>query len=165
MLRTERGVEGYAYMGIPYAEAPVGPLRFRPPVPVKKWEGILQALDYGPSCIYNSTITTEVVHPPMSEDCLQVNVFSNERCVRHGNCSVMHYIFGGQFAFSSTQKFIPEMIVDNFNNATRDIVVVTFNYRLNVFGLLNLNHKMRDLLLPNIAIHGTGAGYPCCNNQ
>jgi len=60
VLRTERGVDGYVYMGIPYAEAPVGPLRFRPPVPVKKWEGVLRAFDYGPSCMYNSSITTEV---------------------------------------------------------------------------------------------------------
>src|SRR5262249_31123916 len=120
------------------------------------WEGVLRAFDYGPACLYNSTITTEVVHPPMSEDCLQVNVFSSERCVRYGNCSVLHYIYGGQFAFGSTRKFIPEMIVDNFNNVSRDVVVANFNYRLDVFGLLNLNYKMRDVLLPNIAVHGRG---------
>jgi len=90
----------------------------------------------------------------MSEDCLNLNVFSSERCVRYGNCSVLHYIYGGMFAFGSTHKFLPEIIVDNFSNITRDVVVVTFNYRTNVFGLLNLNYKMRDLLLPNLAVHG-----------
>uniref|UniRef100_A0A915EGJ9 Carboxylesterase type B domain-containing protein n=1 Tax=Ditylenchus dipsaci TaxID=166011 RepID=A0A915EGJ9_9BILA len=55
--------------------------------------------------------------------------------------------------FWFTAQVHPQIIVDNYNNKTRDIVVVTFAYRMNVFGLLNLNYRMTDLLSPNLALH------------
>ncbi|KAI1709342.1 carboxylesterase family domain-containing protein [Ditylenchus destructor] len=153
VLKTDQGVEGIMFQGIPFAQPPIGELRFAFPEPAKSWTGVLNATGYAPSCYYNTTISSWKVPTPMTEACLNLNVFTSEYCLEYGNCSVMHYIYGGQFCFGSASKFRSDIIIDNFNNRTRDVVVVTIDYRMNVFGLLNLNYKMSDLLSPNIAMH------------
>ncbi len=71
-----RGVkyEVDAYLGIPYAEPPVGPLRFKPPVP-SVWEGELEAKNYGKACPQQSIELFAIKEEDMDEDCLVLNVF------------------------------------------------------------------------------------------
>ncbi|CAH2016444.1 unnamed protein product [Acanthoscelides obtectus] len=68
---TAKGVIFYSFQGIPYAEKPVGDLRFQAPVPKKKWEGIWDATKFGNICNQMS-----YTPPNQSEDCLFVNVYT-----------------------------------------------------------------------------------------
>ncbi|KAI1702386.1 carboxylesterase family domain-containing protein [Ditylenchus destructor] len=55
VLQTSQGVEGIVFQGIPFAQPPLGNLRFAFPEPVKNWAGVLNATDYAPSCYYNTS--------------------------------------------------------------------------------------------------------------
>ena len=85
------------FLSIPTAEPPVGPLRFRAPVPRKKWNGVLDATNYTVSCFWNSVHTSYLAKDfNMSEDCIQVHVFTNRKCLTEGDCAVAMYIHGGE---------------------------------------------------------------------
>lgn len=117
----------YAFQGIPYAEPPVGKLRFQPPITPKKWSTVIKTTQDGPKCFQKSG---------GSEDCLYLNVFTTILPDNNTNIKllpVMVYIHGGAFVHGSShsKKFGPEYLID------KDIVLVTFNYRLNIFGFLN----------------------------
>ncbi|CAG9102641.1 unnamed protein product [Plutella xylostella] len=71
-LVRDLNVTYYAYLGIPYAEAPTGQLRFKPPVPKEPWNGTLDATAYGPVCPQDDKYHTR---SEMSEDCLSLNVY------------------------------------------------------------------------------------------
>ena len=144
-LRGEtRVLNGRAYrvfLGIPYAEPPVARLRFRAPVPKVSWEGTLEAIDYGPSCPQNISDVTRyypeyVVRIPkssqeISEDCLTLNIFSPVRGDSTENAAVMFWIHGGSCETGQGSGYDASAL------ATRgDVIVVTINYRLNVFGFL-----------------------------
>lgn len=64
----------HGFRGIPYAKAPVGPLRFRPPVKSEPWQGVFNATDYGPPCAQPNLHFSAYLG---SEDCLTLNVFSS----------------------------------------------------------------------------------------
>jgi len=74
------------FLGIPFAEPPVGELRFKRPRPlVKKWDGVLQATKFGPACYQYNTIKD------MSEDCLSINgttLAKNLSCIHLRVCSL-----------------------------------------------------------------------------
>lgn len=90
VMKTRENFNFHAFLRIPYAEPPVGYLRFEPPVPKKAWDGILNATSYGPMCMQR----TNTVRWPMSEDCLHLNVFSKN--VGAVNLKpVIVYIHGG----------------------------------------------------------------------
>jgi carboxylesterase type B len=74
VLKTRKGLNVYAFLNIPFAEPPIGKLRFQPPVPNKRWNGILNATQFGPMCMQNYQGSDK----NMSEDCLQLNVFTKE---------------------------------------------------------------------------------------
>ena len=110
------------YLGIPYAEAPVGPLRFKRAVPKTPWEGVFDAKEYGPAPIQynNGTIMGD-------EDCLTVNV---QRPIEGDNLPVFIWIYGGGYntGYSSDEMYRGEAF------ARDGIVFVSFNYRTNVLG-------------------------------
>lgn len=121
------------WMGIPYAAAPVGRLRWRAPQPVEPWEGVRPALEPGPACPqqphpFTGGISTTF---PQSEDCLTLNVFSPRDADR---LPVLVFIHGG--AYRSGASGIPEY--DGSALARRGVVVVTLSYRLGVFGSMDL---------------------------
>ena len=65
-----------AFLGIPYALPPVGDLRWKPPVPAAKWEGVRKATEFGPRCMQGRVFDDMVFHDPGgSEDCLSLNVW------------------------------------------------------------------------------------------
>lgn len=126
---NEKGVE--VYKGIPYAEPPIGDLRFSPPVVKKHWDGVLEAKEYGPFAFQGYTMLEEYFGKlePESEDCLYLNIWTpaadNERR------PVMFWIHGGAFIMGGGG----DVIYDGSTLAKRgDVVVVTVNYRLGAFG-------------------------------
>lgn len=77
-LTSESGRTIRAFMGIPYAEPPVGNLRFRAPVKVNRWEGILMAHNEPPMCTQPNPMTKKAEG---QEDCLYLNVYAPEVCI------------------------------------------------------------------------------------
>ena len=129
-----------AFKGIPFAAPPVGELRWRAPQPVKDWEGILKCDTFGPLAmqgvpgegdpeqLYNKEwhVDNKI---PMSEDCLYLNVWTPAKSANE-KLPVMFWIFGGglQCGYPSEMEFDGERI------ARRGVILVSVNYRLNVFG-------------------------------
>ena len=110
------------YLGIPYAEAPVGPLRFKRSVPKTPWEGVFDAKEYGPAPIqYNNGVVMG------SEDCLTVNV---QRPLTGEKLPVFVWIYGGGYntGYSSDEMYTGEAFVKD------DILFFSFNYRTNILG-------------------------------
>ncbi|HLK64379.1 MAG TPA: carboxylesterase family protein [Bryobacteraceae bacterium] len=120
------------FKGIPYALPPVGPARWKPPSPMPRGQGVRKAAEFGPAC-YQPTIKVQTVYTrdplPMSEDCLTLNIWTpaNAR-----NAPVFFWIYGGALSAGASR----EALYDGARLAARDIVVVSINYRLGVFGWL-----------------------------
>ncbi|XP_041976014.1 carboxylesterase 4A-like [Aricia agestis] len=126
----EKAVQGFSYYsfkGIPYAQPPVGPLRFKAPLTPKPWHGTRDATKYGAACAqFNVTFVG-------SEDCLFLNVFTRSLDPR-ANLPVMVFVHGGSFAFGAANEFFePEFLIQH------DVILVTLNYRLEVLGFLSLD--------------------------
>lgn len=141
-LGTLRGVisDGtYIFRGIQYASAQ----RFMPPVPAQPWEGIREAIVYGPVCPEIETVLPDdnyiVPHffYPQSENCQYLNVWTqhiNDTAVKR---PVLVWFHGGGF---STGSAIEHFAYDGENMSRfGDVVVVTVNHRLNVLGYLDLS--------------------------
>ncbi|CAL2046082.1 unnamed protein product [Caenorhabditis brenneri] len=128
------------FLGIPFAKPPVGDLRFKKPQPVVRWDGVLKTKEYRSACMSDPLRTyRNDVGGEISEDCLYLNVFTNEYCMETKNCSVLVIIHGGGLLFQSASAFNPEILINNFVGQDRNIVVVSINYRLGVFGFGQLN--------------------------
>ena len=118
--------------GIPYAAPPVGQLRWRPPQPAAKWDGIRDAGRVGPRCIQDLGGDIELGRQT-DEDCLTLNVWTptDPDSGPAGPRPVMVWIHGGSFVNGSSGVYDARRLV------TRgDIIVVTINYRLGVLGFL-----------------------------
>ncbi len=133
-------VEGVAaFKGIPFGAPPVGELRWRPPQPVAPWEGVRAGDKFGPVCIQprqpNRVPSNRAVDlpdsPPMSEDCLYLNVWTSAASP-HARLPVMVWIYGG--AYLEGAGSTPYNQGDTL--AAKGVVIVTFNYRLGALGFL-----------------------------
>jgi len=130
----EEGVS--VFRGVPYAQPPVGPLRFRPPVEGAPWEGVRQARSFGSIAHQFPTDLEQMqgrLDLPQSEDCLTLNIWTPEPDTARR--PVMVWIHGGAYlnGTGAAEWF------DGTSFATRhDVVLVTINYRLAVFGYLHL---------------------------
>jgi para-nitrobenzyl esterase len=144
ILRGESDDGIRVFRGVPFAQPPVGPLRFRRAMPVKSWKGKRDATRF-------SAAPMQWHEPPPpgeaslshSEDCLYLNIWTPEGKARH---PVFVWIHGG--GFIGGHAFAP--IFDGTEFAREDIVVVTVAYRLGIFGFLDFG----PLLGPDYA--GTG---------
>ncbi len=114
-----------AFRGIPYAAPPVGDLRWRPPAQVSGWQGVRDAAGSGPICIQNGGQNV-----PQDEDCLLLNVWAPRETSEPR--PVLFWIHGGGYTGGSGST----AIYDGTPLAADGAVVVTINYRLNVFGFL-----------------------------
>lgn len=131
----ESGVS--VFKGIPYAQPPVGNLRWKRPVKPNKWEGIRPAKEFSP--IYPqsdqwSFSVKEFGAPsdlPWSEDCLYLNVWTSAKSSTEKQ-PVLFYIHGGGYDHGYGHR----LPVDGENFSKKGIVFVSFNYRIGVFGFL-----------------------------
>jgi para-nitrobenzyl esterase len=127
-----------AYLGIPFAAPPVGPLRWRPPQPVAHWEGVRQADHFGASCMQDEVgsrlpWTAEfMTQGPISEDCLFLNVWTTAGSSSSARQAVMVFIYGGGFGEGSSSV----AVYNGALLARRGVVVVTLNYRVGALGFL-----------------------------
>ena len=125
-----------AFRGVPYAAAPVGDLRFKPPQPAPAWQGVRDATKDGPIPPQGRSRLAHVMgdfERPQSEDCLTLNIWTPAADTRKR--PVMMWIHGG--AFSSGAGSLPWYSGERFA-ANGDIVAVSINYRLGALGFLCL---------------------------
>jgi para-nitrobenzyl esterase len=126
-----------AYLGIPFAAPPVGPLRWRPPQAAGHWEGVREADHFGASCMQDEPGSrlpwTEefMTQGTLSEDCLFVNVWTGAKPASEKR-AVMVFIYGGGFSEGSSSV----AVYNGAELAKKGVVVVTFNYRVGPLGFL-----------------------------
>ena len=131
---TTNSVNVVAYLGIPYARPPINQLRFKPPVPVSPWNGVLNATQYQYSCPQRMPLF--LLDPKsrsgqINEDCLYLNIFTTTPS-KAGNMSVLVDIHGGAFYSGTGARGYGQMFA-----AHEGVVVVTINYRLGVLGFMS----------------------------
>ena len=130
---TEGFSEGaiFKFLGVPYAEPPVGELRWRPPVPVAEWTGVRNAQDFGPICPQTAGAVFKTRAKGQSEDCLDLNVWTGSLDTQ-ARQPVMVWIHGGGYLGGGGC----EDGTDGSHLAALGVTVVSFNYRLGAFGYL-----------------------------
>ena len=118
------------YFGVPFAKPPVGEMRWRAPEPMDNWEGILQTKKFGPKAVQaNIWGDMKPRTDRMSEDCLYLNVWTPAK-KENAPFPVLVYFYGGGFVAGDGS----EPRYDGASMAKKGIVVLTVNYRLNIFG-------------------------------
>ena len=121
------------FKGIPFAAPPVGPLRWREPRPPVAWEGIRKADEFGPRCMQggggNGRQGGAPVQPPVSEDCLYLNVWTGAASANERR-PVILWSYGGSLTSGSGSQ----PLYDGEALAKKGVVFVTYNYRLGPFG-------------------------------
>ncbi|XP_029169221.1 esterase E4-like isoform X2 [Nylanderia fulva] len=130
--KSKYGDSYNAFCGIPYAKPPVGDLRFQDPQPPEPWSSDRDALSYGYNCLQ-----VDMKYTVGNEDCLYLNVYTNDMTTSKKN-AVMVWIHGGGFFVgdSTSALYGPDYIM------RKDVVLVTLNYRLGVLGFLNFDEKI-----------------------
>lgn len=121
------------FRGIPYAQPPVGSLRWRAPQPLPRWSGARAATAFGAACLQPQGGPATTVYSnapiPVSEDCLTLNIWKPANARR---APVLFWIHGGALTTGSSR----EALYDGTRFAERGIMVVSINYRLGVLGWL-----------------------------
>ncbi|HUG12518.1 MAG TPA: carboxylesterase/lipase family protein [Opitutaceae bacterium] len=136
-LGTLEGVESTdgrvrAFKGIPYAAPPVGSLRWKPPQPVQRWEGVRPAIEFGARAMQEHIWDDMFFFDPgPSEDCLYLNVWTPAKDTS-AKLPVMVWIHGGGFVAGATSE--PRQ--EGGNLCMKGVVVVSMNYRMGVFGFM-----------------------------
>ena len=130
-----------AYKGIPYAKPPIGDLRWQAPQKPDSWEGVRLCDTFGSPCMqtlrpegnfYRTEFYTHKFHPyppKWGEDCLYLNIWTAAENQKAG-LPVMVWIHGGGF----TQGYGHEPRYDGQTLASNGVILVSINYRLNIFG-------------------------------
>ena len=117
-----------SFKGIPFAAPPVGEFRWRPPHPVKPWEGFRDAGKYGPNCAQGGWgAAPGTISEGSSEDCLYLNLWTPAKFKPGAKLPVMVWIHGGGFTGGSGQNS-----GDAF--AKNGVILVSINYRLGRLG-------------------------------
>ncbi|CAG9862782.1 unnamed protein product [Phyllotreta striolata] len=136
------GEEFYCFLGVPYAQPPIGNLRFKDPQPLKPWTGIKDATKEGQRFYQkdNMAMSKTVCG---TEDGLHLNVFTKKPIPTGSKNPVMVWIHGGGFkeGRNNTDIYGPEFLM------LENVVLVTINYRLGILGSLKLND-------PSLEVHG-----------
>lgn len=117
------------FLGIPYAEPPIGDLRFRKPKPKTPFTEPYQATEFGDMCYQMFLIPFVKRELPASEDCLLLNIFAPVQ--RAEPVPVMIYIHGGGYFSGASNPFVADALA-----GYGEVIVVTINYRLSLWGFL-----------------------------
>jgi para-nitrobenzyl esterase len=122
-----------AFLGLPYAAAPVGELRWKAPQPAAAWKGDRDATKFGAHCAQGHVFDDMIFQDSgENEDCLFLNVYAPAGATEKSRLPVMFWIHGGGYAGGASSEprhngdFLP----------TKGVVLVTINYRLGAFGFL-----------------------------
>lgn len=131
---SRSGRQYFSFTGIPYANPPVGELRFQSPKEPEPWDGILNATNDGPFCIQYNMYNPE---PEVigEEDCLHLSVFTHNLS---SSVPVLFHIHGGGYLAGDKSLSGPQYFMDE------DVVVVDINYRLGIMGFLSFE----DTVMP-----------------
>jgi len=136
---TDSGTPYFTFKGIPYAQPPVGSLRFQPPRPSSSWGETLLATEYGPACPQQESLGENIGSYKGEEDCLYLNIYT-PTLTRSTNPfalkAVMLWIHGGGYTIGSGSDYDPVYFME------KDVVVVTFNYRLGALGFLTFGNDL-----------------------
>jgi len=125
--QTTKGIA--SFLGIPFAKPPVGDLRWRAPQAPESWSGIRFAYEFGTNCMQSIRPGSNARMNAPSEDCLYLNVWRPDK-VSEKPLPVMVWIYGG--AWLGGGSSFPEY--NGHALASKDIVFVSFNYRVGRFG-------------------------------
>ena len=146
-LRGETAGGVNIFRGVPFAQPPVGPLRYRAPQPLQPWSGVREATRFAAAAVQPNQPGIA-----QSEDCLYLNVWAPQKAGPH---PVFVWIHGG--GFTGGTSFDP--LFDGNSFAQQGIVCVNIAYRLGVFGFLDLgptlgpeygggaNNALRDVMV------------------
>ncbi|GAB0086092.1 Carboxylic ester hydrolase [Sergentomyia squamirostris] len=120
----------YQFLGVKYAETPIGELRFKTPVPISPWEGVRDATKYGRPCPSIDNILSMSLDDvtPELEDCINLCVYTKDLSVPK---PVMVYVHGGGYFSGSASQHPPNYVLE------KDIVLVVPQYRLGPLGFLS----------------------------
>ncbi|RKS15887.1 carboxylesterase/lipase family protein [Flavobacterium sp. 120] len=122
-----------SFKGIPFAQPPVGDLRWKAPQPLTNWTGVKQTKKFGPRAIQSNVFGDMGFRSDgMSEDCLYLNVWSPAKSASE-KLPVLVYFYGGGFAAGDGS----ESRYDGENMAKKGIVTLTVNYRLGIWGFFS----------------------------
>ncbi len=146
-LRSEDG-KTLIFRGVPYAQPPVGDLRFRRPQEHAPWESALSCKEFSCRCpqadltkmdFYSREFYDAMV-PPCSEDCLYLNIWTPADCKPDSGLPVLFWIHGGAFMHGcgSEKEF------DGEGFAKKGVILVTVNYRVNAFGFFAHSELERE---------------------
>lgn len=145
IIQTKQGpVQGHisgaalVFRGIPYAQPPVGALRFRRPQEHQPWSQVLDCREFGASCPQADLSAMDFYAkefydgplPPLSEDCLFLNIWTPAEAAPEAKLPVLFWIHGGAFMHGSGS----EKEFDGEGFAQKGVILVTINYRVNAFG-------------------------------
>ncbi|MBP1206015.1 para-nitrobenzyl esterase [Duganella sp. 1411] len=126
------------FYGIPYAAAPTGELRWKPPAPRAPWSGVLDATKVAPACVQGDTGWNKDFLATMREDCLTVSIRTPAPMARgKARLPVLVYIHGGSNAYAGAGDMADDAL------HREGIVVVKLQYRLGAWGFLGLD-ALRD---------------------
>ena len=146
------------FLGIPYAQPPTGPLRYRRPAPLAHPLGQFDANNYGPGCISTSinlpVFSQTTPSYPESEDCLTLNVVRPAGLNKGAKLPVLLFIHGGGFQEGSAgdQRYNMSFLVRESVTVGAPIIGVTINYRLSGFGFLP-GSAVLESKVANLGLH------------
>lgn len=130
-----------SFKGIPFAQPPLGELRWQPPQPLATYDNERRADIYPPAPIqlnyprHLADQMKEPIHIPISEDCLYLNVWASD--LKTPKKGILFWVYGGSYAIGHASRV--QARGEAFVAAHPEIVVVAPNYRLGVFGSINLD--------------------------
>ncbi|EJF60607.1 alpha/beta-hydrolase, partial [Dichomitus squalens LYAD-421 SS1] len=159
------------FNGIPFAEPPVGDLRFRFPVPVHGYNGTINATQPATQCIQlepqirvdmppqmlqdvevYSTSVLSSSSAPQSEDCLNINVQIPTGTKPGAKLPVVAFIFGGGFVVGSNAQMPGDAVVARSVEMGQPVIYAAMNYRLHAFGFLG-GKEVKDAGVGNLGLH------------
>ncbi|EYB92305.1 hypothetical protein Y032_0195g1472 [Ancylostoma ceylanicum] len=131
---TKNGDVAEVFLNIPYASPPVGELRFEKPTPPVPWNDIRDGTKFGASC---HPIVPEAVFPPEqpSEDCLTLNIIRPKKEAPPSGFPILFWVHGGGYEIGSALFYGYKGFADIY--IPSDIIVVTIQYRLGVYGFFS----------------------------
>ncbi|QEI04493.1 carboxylesterase/lipase family protein [Pigmentiphaga aceris] len=142
-----------AWLGIPYAQPPVGTRRFLAPARARAWHDVRDARQFGQAAVQRhvAVVSKPFLGPSVGEDCLSLNIWSP--AADGAKRPVMVWIHGGAFILGSARIYDGAQLAE-----TGDMVVVTMNYRMGALGFVNFrgltgdtrfasNPGLRDVML------------------